>query len=238
MTVLRLNILKNTFFIKSLIVATFISAASFTGVAMAQATISVNPSTGLVAGQKVGVTASGLKHSSVGSIEECSDVPDPSIQPDVSLYGNATPVSCTAPVVLSTSATGTISSTFTIVGGVTGPPTTGTDTNHVSAATDATLFPCPPTAAQIAAGYSCQIIYGDIGGDEPSENISFASQTTTTPPVTTPTTTVKTSTTTSTPAASTSKLVDTGPGDIPLYFAVIAIVSGLAYFFFRRNTNS
>src|SRR5665213_574201 len=225
MTVLRLNILQNKFLIQSLIIATLFSAVSFTGVAMAQATVTVNPSAGLVSGQKVGVTATGLKHSSVGSIEECNG--DPS-QPTVSLYGNATPVSCTPPVVLSTSSTGTISSTFTVIGGVTGPPISGTDTNHVSATTDAALFPCPPTAAQIAAGYDCQIIYGDIGGDQPTENITFASQSTA--PVTTtttPSTTSKTNTTT--PSASTSsKLVDTGPGNIPDIFGAITVVSGLA----------
>ena len=225
---MTLKLFKNNFDIKKLIIISFVTILGISGSAFAAATITVTPSTGLVNGQKVTVTANGLKSSSVGSIEECSDVPTPTPQPTVSIYGNATPVSCTAPVVLSTSATGTISSTFTIIEGITGPPATGTDSNNVSATTDAGLFPCPPTAAQIAAGYSCQIVYGDIGGDSPSQNIAFASQASTA----TTSTTSTTSTTTTTPTTTATKLVNTGPGNVIGLFIVIAAISGIARFAF------
>ena len=236
-----LNILKNKFLIKTLVFATLFSAVSFSGVAMAQATITVNPSTGLVKGQKVTVSASGLKANSDGAIVECNSAAQPEVQ---IIPGDSSPVSCSNPFtyVLETSKTGTIPATaFTVVTGTVGPPISGTDTNHVSAATDASLYPCPPTAAQIAAGDFCQISYGDQAGDEVSQNVTFAgeSTTTTTTPTTTTTTTSPTKTaTTTTPSASASKLVDTGPGNYLGYIAAIAAVSGLGYYFFRRNTVS
>jgi len=242
MTVLRLNILKNTFFIKSLIVATLFSAVSFTGVAMAQGTITVTPNTNLVNGQKVTVSASGLKPNSEGAIVECNGL---DAQPEVQIIpGDSAPVSCSSPFshTIETSKTGTIPATsFTVVTGVVGPPIAGTDTNHVSAATDAALFPCPPTAAQIAAGDFCTISFGDQANDQVSQNIVFsgqasASSTTTTSTATTPSSSTKTTTTPS--AASASKLVDTGPGNVVGFFVVIAVVSSLGYFFFRRNTTS
>ncbi len=245
---MKLNIPKNKFLIKSFFVAVFVGIVIISGIANAAASITVTPSTGLTNGQKVTVTATGLAHNSEGSIEECNSDPN---QPTVELVGNATPVSCTSPAgptIIQTSATGTISATFTVVSGITGPPVPGTDTNHQSSATDAALYPCPPTAAQIAAGYSCQIIYGDASGDQPTQNITFASQTaiaTTTTSTTSSSTASNASTSTSstnTTAASTAttakKLVDTGPGNIPAIFATIALASGLGYFFYRRNTIS
>ena len=232
---MKLNILKNTFFIKSLIVATLFSAVSFTGAAMAQGTITVTPNTGLSNGQKVTVSASGLKPNSDGAIVECNGL---DAQPEVQIIpGDSAPVSCSSPFAhtLETSKTGTIPTTsFTVVSGVVGPPIAGTDTNHVSAATDAALFPCPPTAAQIAAGDFCTISFGDQANDQVSQNIVFAGQASSSSTSTTTTT----PSTTSTPSASTSKLVDTGPGNVIGLFAVIAAVSSIGYFFFRLNSVS
>ena len=224
---MTLNILKNKFLIKSIIVAVFVGTFSISGIANAAASITVTPSTGLTNGQKVTVTAAGLVHNSEGSIEECNSDPN---QPTVELVGNATPVSCTSPAgpsIIQASPTGTISASFTVVAGVTGPPVPGTDTNHQSSATDAALYPCPPTAAQIAAGYSCQIIYGDASGDQPAQNITFASQTSTATASTT------TSTTSTTPAATTNtpsvtKLVNTGPGNFIGPIILVAILAGVS----------
>jgi hypothetical protein len=109
---------------------------------------------------------------------------------------------------------GTSAATVTVSEGVVGPPKTGSDTCTVNtaknqdcsivkgnpgysgdAATDAASFPCPPTAAQIAMGYSCVIMYGNDGnndtGTSPSDGanrinvpIVFSGQTLTTPNVT------------------------------------------------------
>ncbi len=49
-----------------------------------------------------------------------------------------------------------------------------TDSTGGSPATDAAKFPCPPTAAQQAAGDTCVIAFGDASGDQATANISFA----------------------------------------------------------------
>jgi hypothetical protein len=43
--------------------------------------------------------------------------------------------------------------------------------------TDAVKFPCPPTPAQVAAGASCNLNFGDASGDQVSVDISFVSGT-------------------------------------------------------------
>ncbi len=167
--------------------------------ASAAATLAVGPSTGLTAGESVTVTGAGFDESSTGGVLECNN--DAS-QPTVSVLGNDIPVSCTNPLsnVASTDASGNLSTTFTIESGVTGPPGPGTDTSGGDAATDAADYPCPPTPAQMSAGVSCVISYGDEAGAKATIPISFAVGGTTTAttslPSSTTTTTQPTTTTT------------------------------------------
>jgi hypothetical protein len=159
------------------------------------------------------VSGSGFADSSEGSIVECNN--DPS-QPTITLLGNAVPVSCTDALdgITSTTAAGDLASTnFTVVEGTVGPPTSGTDSTGGNAATDAASYPCPPTAAQVTAGYACVISFGDLGGDAVSQVLTFATggegttTTTTSSTTTTTSTTVAPTTTTTTAAATTSTTV-------------------------------
>ncbi|HYA67828.1 MAG TPA: hypothetical protein VED63_03755 [Acidimicrobiales bacterium] len=118
-------------------------------------------------------------------------------QPTVAYLGNAIPVSCSKVKILTTTATGGIATAdqaFTIQTGVIGPPASGTDSAGNDAATDAAKYPCPPTAAQVAAGNSCVIAVGDVAGDKVFVKIGFNG--TGGPPVTTTTTANTTATTT------------------------------------------
>jgi hypothetical protein len=38
---------------------------------------------------------------------------------------------------------------------------------------DAVKYPCPPTPAQVAAGATCTLSFGDESGDQVSVNIGF-----------------------------------------------------------------
>ena len=195
-------------------VLTFATAAGillFSGAASATASIQVSPDVGLTAGTNVSVTGTEFDASSAGGIAECNNDPG---QPTVSVLGNNVPVSCTNPLnnLHSTDANGSLSATIAIVTGITGPPGTGTDSSGGDAATDAASYPCPPTQAQIDAGDSCVISFGDQGGAAATNRISFSSSTTpTTGPGTTSTTTTSTSTTTTT----TSTTAGTGPTTTP-----------------------
>jgi hypothetical protein len=153
------------------------------------------------------VTGTGFDDSSVGGMLECNNAPG---QPTVSVEGQNIPVSCTNPLseIVSTSSTGTVPATqFTIATGTTGPPCgsscPGSDTpadlpanqsTNVKLAadvasdpagvpaTDAASYPCPPTAAQVAAGDSCEIVYGDLAGKQAAVDISFVPAPTVSPP--------------------------------------------------------
>jgi len=204
--------------------------------ASATATLVVTPSTNLTTGQKVTVSGTGLKDNSPGAIVECNGDPN---QPTVMVEGSAAPVSCTNPLnsIISTTKTGVLTATtYTIKAGILGPPATGTDSNHISATTDAANFPCPPTAAQIAAGYFCTLSFGDAAGDQLTQNISFAVAKTTTPVTSTTTPT----TTKTLPSAATTTLVDTGPGNVIGVFAAIVAIATTAYYsyFWYRNKAS
>jgi hypothetical protein len=225
-----LNILKNKFIRNNLLVLTFMGTLSFSGIAMAAGTLTVTPNTGLVNGQKVTVMGSGLAKNSTGAILECNNATQPTVI--IATGEPASPVSCT-PIggLVTTTSNGTLSSSFKIIQGVTGPPVSGTDSNHVSSATDAALFPCPPTAAQLAAGDSCSLSYGDVAGDEVSANITFASQsasTSTTTPA--PTATTTPTSTSKTPTATSSTLVNTGPGNVIGLFAIVAAIAAASYY--------
>ena len=150
------------------------------------ATITLTPGTCLVAGTVVTVTGTGLNPADLGSIMECNTAAgEPTAWNTVA--GQAIPVGCTDPIddLVTTTTTGTLVSasgskpaTVTIVTGTTGPPfsaangdegTPPADTppadlptdSNAQAMIDAPAYPCPPTAAQVSAGVSCAIVFGD-----------------------------------------------------------------------------
>ena len=136
------------------------------------AQITVNPGTCLKGRETVTITGSGLTPSSPGGLAECNDA---SGQPTVTVAGNQVPVSCTNPVAqaVMTSSDRSLNTTFVVITGITGPPASGTDSAHTQALNDARSYPCPPTAAQAAAGATCNIAFGDASGDQVSIPISF-----------------------------------------------------------------
>ncbi|MGO9027873.1 MAG: neocarzinostatin apoprotein domain-containing protein [Acidimicrobiales bacterium] len=136
--------------------------------------LTVDPSTQLVAGEQVTVQASGMAPNSQGAAVECNLDPD---QPTIPVDGIAAPVSCSNPFdgdLSIVSPTGTVTTSVTITTGVTGPPSDGTDSGGGDAAVDAADYPCPPTPAQQADGITCGIDWGDLSGDLASAPISFA----------------------------------------------------------------
>jgi hypothetical protein len=145
------------------------------------AEITASPNSGLVNGEAVKVTGSGLSAQQQGAIVECNDAPG---QPTITFDGFAVPVSCSdilgggpfvfvSPLV-STSTTGTFTTTFVVRTGVLGPPVSGTDSSGVAGTTDTAGYPCPPTPAQRAAGDRCFLAFGDLAGDLARTDISFA----------------------------------------------------------------
>lgn len=133
-------------------------------------TITVSPSTGLVGGEAVQISAENFAPNQTAGVLECNDAPG---QPTISYDGIQVPVSCSSPSLVGTSSTGSFSVSFRIVEGVTGPPTEGTDSAGVSAETDAAAYPCPPTPAQQADGTTCDISSGDLVGDVAQAQIAF-----------------------------------------------------------------
>jgi hypothetical protein len=201
--------------------------------------MTVNPGTCLNGGTKIAVTGSGFDDTSPGNILECNNDAG---QPNVSLpspVSENVPVSCSGisiTALITTSATGGLTGTFTTISGTTGPPCgTGylittcptTDSGGGSPATDAAKYPCPPTAAQIAAGDSCTLAFGDGGGKSQTVPISFvpaptplspaaaaaatASATTTTTAAGTKAATTSAATTGATTGASTLAFTGAGP---------------------------
>jgi len=155
----------------------------------------VSPDSELTGSESVTVTGTGFADSSPGNILECNETPD---QPTVALgspVNGDLPVGCTAPSysLVTTSATGTISTDYTVTEG-TGPPcgasndviTTcpSTDSAGQDPATDATNYPCPPTPTQQAAGATCVLRYGDEAGDSATAAIFFSNESTPPPPTT------------------------------------------------------
>jgi hypothetical protein len=167
----------------------------FVGTPLASATVpqvSVSPTTGLLNGQLLTVTGSGYAPDTVGGPVECSDAPG---QPTVQEDGFPIDVSCDVPAfgpsypfnssgVSEFSSTGTINASFVVHTGIVGPPILGIDSAGRSAAADAALYPCPPTAAQQAAGDSCRLTIGDSDGDSTSVLLGFAPAITPSPLVT------------------------------------------------------
>ncbi|HTZ10487.1 MAG TPA: hypothetical protein VMB72_15545 [Acidimicrobiales bacterium] len=192
--------------------------------------ITVTPDTGLTNGESVTVTGTGFDDTSPGNILQCNDAPN---QPTVALpspVSSSVSVSCNVigySHLVTTTATGALNATWNVIEGTVGPPcgtggiitTCPTDSAGNSAAADAAKYPCPPTAAQQAAGDVCQLSYGDAGGAESaSANILFQGEsapgattttaapaaTTTTRPATTATTTPPATTATTSPPATTA----------------------------------
>lgn len=206
--------------------------------AFAAPTLSASPGSGLANGQSVTLTGSGFTKSSIGNVLECNSDAN---QPTVHLGGvvnSDVPVGCIPPSLMklvNTDASGNVSTTFTVMTGVLGPPCgpspaaatcPATDSAGQPPATDAAKYPCPPTAAQQAAGDTCTLTYGDATGESGSATIllgteaapsatptSAAPTATTRPPTTTaPPRAPAAAAATAAPATSSSTLAATGPG--------------------------
>ena len=136
--------------------------------------LAVFPAGGLAGGSTVGVEAWNLTAGSPGGVLECNDAPG---QPTIGVSGVSAPVGCTNPFnghLVTPSPDGTVSASFTIRVGIIGPVADGVDSAGRSAASDAAGYPCPPTAAQQAAGVTCQMVVGDLAADAARQPIAFA----------------------------------------------------------------
>jgi len=130
--------------------------------------ITLDRSTGLLRGQLVNITATGFPFGAA-TVVECNNTPG---QPTVSISGFDVPVGCTQPFGQSPftpgpygtfppgSPSGSLHTTFIVQTGIVGPPILTIDSARNNSAADAANYPCPPTAAQQAAGASCAIIAG------------------------------------------------------------------------------
>jgi len=187
--------------------------------------LTLSPSTGVSDGTVLTVTGSGFTHGSLGNLLECNSDPG---QPTVALpapISTTISVGCSPPSfskIVSTSSTGTISTTWTVLGPTVGPPCgpapdivtcPTTDSAGNPPAMDAAKYPCPPTAAQQAAGDVCQLNYGDAANDSATATIGFPTTTTTTSSGST-TTTGGTTTTGATTTTTTGTTSLTGPYEI------------------------
>lgn len=195
--------------------------------AWAGGTMTVSPSTGLSPGQTVTLSGSGFAATSTGNLLECNDAPN---EPTVHLgapVNSDVGVGCTAPALApnaltSTSATGTVTKSYALAGSATvGPPCgagdlistcPATDSAGQSPAADAANYPCPPTAAQQAAGITCVINFGDQANDSAQVKILFQGESTGTPATTAAPTASTSPPTTAAATAPTTSLANTGPG--------------------------
>lgn len=201
-----------------ILATTFASAAS-------APTLVATPDTGLTNGASTMLTGTGYADSSTGNILECNNAPD---EPTVALGGlvdSSVSVGCTGPSfaansLVSTSATGTLSKAYTVTAGTVGPPCGATndiiatcpttDSTGGSTTTDAAAYPCPPTAAQQAAGVTCSLSFGDQANDSSSVTIFFEGETTgTTTTTEAPTTTPPSTTSTVAPTTTTTGVSST-----------------------------
>jgi len=161
----------------------------------------VTPSAGLAGGKSVSVFGSGLAANVPGYILECNDTPEPTIGIGPP-FDMRVSVGCSAPSlkrIARTTAAGTLAVKFIVhEGRKVGPPCGlppiiggcgGLDSADKHPRKDAQNYPCPPSPAQQAAGYTCYLEWIDTAGDHPETNIRFlgpgtATTTTTTSPVT------------------------------------------------------
>ncbi len=162
------------------------------------ATMTVIPGTCLSGGTVVTLTGSGFEPNSVGIVEQCNT--DPS-QPTVtmSVVGEAEtlPISCSGFALsraVTTTSTGNLPvspkpTTFTVAAGTVGPPcgpgdlvaTCPADSAGGNTVTDAANYPCPPTPAEVSAGVTCTIAFGDQAGTTVTVPISYQGEATPTP---------------------------------------------------------
>lgn len=146
--------------------------------------LTATPGNCLNGGSVVSLTGTGFDPKSVGFILQCNNALH---QPTVALpapLNETIPVSCSGVKLANAVATtggGTLSASWTVLAGTTGPPcgvgdlaaTCPVDSLGNNASQDAASYPCPPTAAQEAAGASCTISFGDEAGKVQSVDISF-----------------------------------------------------------------
>ncbi len=136
-----------------------------------KAQVTVNPGTCLKGGETVTIAGSGLASDSPGGLAECNSAAG---QPTVTVAGSQVPVSCTDPLAQSVETSGrSLDAEFTVITGITGPPASGTDSAGKPSMRAAVAYPCPPTPAQAAAGATCNINFGDAGGNQVSVPIGF-----------------------------------------------------------------
>ena len=205
------------------------------------ATVTIDPGSCIVNGTTVTVTGSGFTGSQAGAMLQCNT---DNSQPTVMFLANAIPISCTNPLskLVSTSATGSFSTTYTIHTGTVGPPclssgctgTAATDSSGGNTITDAAKYPCGPPPG--FTNGNCGIVYGDNDSKDPGITVPFTYNTNTTappPPNPAPTpqtqTSPKSATTTptakpGTTAASTGKLAFTGSGPGLWWLALVGVV--------------
>jgi hypothetical protein len=210
--------------------------------------ITADPDTCIEPGTVVTLTGSGLPHSNIAAFLQCNDDPN---QPTVLDEGNQVPIGCSNPVVKAdgrpglvvTTSTGTISVTFTIVGGTVGPPcgpssctgAAATDSSGGSPFTDAVNYPCPPTPAQagLTPADICNIQFGDAAGDNITIPLTFNPNTppqSTAPETPTPAATAttvapaKTAAKSAATAASSSSLAFTGTGPGLWWLALVGVI--------------
>jgi len=220
------------------------------GTAFGGGSIEASPDTGLSQGSSVTVTGSGFTPLSIGNVLECNNTQN---QPTVKLpapVSNTVPVGCIPPSfnhIIAVKSDGSVSGTFAVSQGTIGPPCgtseaviktcPATDSAGKKPAADAAKYPCPPTAAQLAAGDTCVLTYGDQANESSSIPIHFAAEgsssaaTPTTAPTTVPATATTVPATAPTTAASSGPLATTGPGT-GLHALTVAgatlLVAGLA----------
>jgi hypothetical protein len=139
----------------------------------AATSITVSPTTALADGATVTVGVSGFSDGA-GAITECNTA---SPQPTIPVAANDVPVSCSDPLknLQNVAGGGFNGKPFVVHTGTVGPPAQGTDSAGKPAADDAPQFPCPPTAAQAAAGAKCIIAFGNANKEQAQAEVAFAS---------------------------------------------------------------
>jgi len=191
----------------------------FAGQASAAPAVTVSPAQNLADGATVTVSGSGLQ-AGPGAILQCNTATG---QPTIAVAGNQVPVGCTNPLskLINADASGNVPATpFTVKMGTIGPPATGPDSAGKDATADAANYPCPPTAAQQAAGAMCVVALGDAAGHQATQQITFQAATTTTVAAT-QTTQAPVATTTTVASGTLSR---TGPGSLMGTLAIGSII--------------
>ncbi len=184
----------------ALVVGGVLSIAS--APAFAAAALRVSPANGLVQGEVVRVSGSGLAAHAFGYALECNSAPH---EPTVFVgppFDLRVPVGCSRPslkYIVSTNSDGTLSTTIKVhvsrnlgppcsVYSVFGPCGGRPDSAGKGPRADAQNYPCPPSPAQQEAGVTCSLVFYDTSHEVVSTPITFLGlgPPTKTPPATTP----------------------------------------------------